>query len=261
VKEEEALRANVYFKEEQPTTKKRRSSSVLESNTVLLQQPFFGSVLPNTTFVHNPPPPLLPQPKRDMEIKLNIPKKKLDQDHRYIATLEEFIEQQNKALMQKDHLINIKDQTIEQLQRHIESLSSHWVSREIKPYTVQYSMAVPAPPAEPVTPPAAIPPPSTATVIHPQNIRYSSYQIAAEPSVVDPCIPTTANAMNYPVTKNDPSLMVVPAPDLTTIPEPGTKIGTELGTMGPIIIKNELALQPQQPPEPLNQTVNELMSE
>jgi hypothetical protein len=66
--------------------------------------------------------------------------------------------------------------------------------------------------------------------------------------------------MNFPVTKNDPSLMVVPAPDLTTIPEPGTKIGTELGTMGPII-KNESALQPQQPPEPLNQTVNELMSE
>jgi len=84
--------------------------------------------------------------------------------------------------MQKDHLINIKDQTIEQLQRHIESLSSHWVSREIKPYTVQYSMAVPAPPAESVT--SSLHPQTPATVIHPpQNIRtYPSYQLSAEPS-------------------------------------------------------------------------------
>jgi hypothetical protein len=228
--------------------KKRRSSSILEGNS-LLQQPFFGSVLPNTTFVHNPPPPLVPQPKRDIDIKPNIPRKKIDQDRithdRYIATLEEFIEQQNKALMQKDHLINIKDQTIEQLQRHIESLSSHWVSREIKPYTVQYSMAVPAPLAESVTPP--IPPQIPATVIPPQNIirSYPSYQLSAEPSsvgVVDPL-----QKMNFS-TKPDPTLI------------PVTEQKTDLSTIGPIIIKNE-SLQPQQPPEPLNQTVNELMSE
>jgi len=159
--------------------------------------------------------------------------------------------------MQKDHLINIKDQTIDQLQRHIESLSSRWgISREIKPY-VQYSMTV-NPPSE--NTPQLVQSQNTSS--HPsQNIRYQGYRDLSEPG--DPM-----QNINFS-TKPDPSLV--------------RENDHQKGNVGvdhhhpncSIIIKNDpqqqqqqqLLLQqqqvplPQQPPEPLNQNVNELMSE
>jgi len=127
--------------------------------------------------------------------------------------------------MQKDHLINIKDQTIEQLQKHIESLSAHcahWVSRELKtPFAVQYSMGVSQPSNDS---PATIPPHHTLkNQSSLQNLRYTNY-----------------------LTDSSSELITQTKPDLPQ------KDKAELVNL--TVIKNET---PQQPPEPLNQTGNE----
>jgi len=157
--------------------------------------------------------------------------------------------------MQKDHLINIKDQTIEQLQRHIESLSSRWgISREIKPY-VQYSMTV-NPPTE-STP--QLVQSQTSSSHQSQNIRYQGY--LSEP--VDPMQTISFSS------KPDPSLVR----ENDNHQKANVVVDHHHPTCS-IIIKNDPLQhqqqhpqhqqqqpQPQQPPEPLNQTVNELMSE
>lgn len=259
MKEEDDLRSsNIYFKEESATKKRRSSTSSQDGNGFhqQTQTAIYGSGLPTTSFPHTVP--IVPVSLKT-ETKPIPQKKKLDQDRttdRYIATLEEFIEQQNKALMQKDHLINIKDQTIEQLQRHIESLTAHcahWVSREIKPYAVQYTMTLPTqqqqesvtnnPPTTPITIPSQLPvtqPTISSTPIH--------VSVSQNPA-------SNVRYVNFPVQETNETAVQT----MNSIKEEQHIIQPHTDKLEIQIIPTTITPQnkpspSQQPPEPLNQT-------
>jgi hypothetical protein len=152
---------NTFFKEENQLKKQRTSDSQFHStseNSGYNQPPFFAvpTAIPNSPFVfpaQTPPPPLFQH--REPEINARIyydtevtRKSHEDTREKYIINLEEMLDQQNKVLMQKNHLINIKDQTIEQLQRHIETLtnSNGWSQLPPKLTTIPYATSSSMPP-------------------------------------------------------------------------------------------------------------------
>jgi len=165
--------------------------------------------------------------------------------------------------MQKDHLINIKDQTIDQLQRHIESLTAHcnhWVSREIKPFTLQYTVGVPAQPPD-QQPPIATPPITnnqTTTTTSTTTIPVNPVVVPPPQTPVFQPAPVTSLTPNVP--QNGTSNVRIEASELQQVvvnPPELEQMDTVLEVPPPPVqeIKEVEATQPQQPPEPLNLSV------